>query len=162
MSKKLVHDFKTSLKIGEQGEALFLQYYPHYIKQEKCSFDFLDPQTNLKYELKCDSYDMDSVPNFFMERWSVLDKQKAGGVFQAAEHGADFYVYLFVKNMVAFIFSVPDLLKYISDNESSYKKVYIQNKGYTTVGYKIPRVSVAHLFKQINLNDVEVANENKA
>lgn len=146
-----IHDFHKSLSIGEAGEALFTSFFPHLIKQDKNSFDFLDLATGLKYEIKSDSYGLNGSPNFFMERYSNLSKKSPGGVWQAAHHGADYFIYMYPKDKTAFVMSVPILLAYLESQK--YGSISVRNKAWITTGYKVPRADLAHLYREIKLEE---------
>lgn len=137
MSK--LHNFKQSKLIGQKGESIFLTFNPDIIQLSGLKADFISKTTNTKYELKSDSYDMNKTKNFFIERWSKPGKP--GGPYQAKQSGSHVYVYFFVKNYTAFFFNIDRLLAKLEtlNLDVDFKLCSVQNEGYTTQGYKIPR-----------------------
>lgn len=147
----VIHDFKKSLARGERAEAILLTYFPHLIKQDKCSFDFLDPSTGLKLELKSDFYGLNKSPNFFIERYSNLSTKAPGGPWQAQKHEADYYLYFYPNDLTLFIMPVAALLSHF--DTKTYGSISVRNKAWLTTGYKVPRSDLSHLFIEIQLKD---------
>jgi len=145
------HDWYESLAKGKKGEILFLSLTPDIkpIDSGRKS-DFISTKTNTKYELKSDYYDM-STGNFFIERWSKAPIEATagkpfipgvpGGPYQAKEKGSHVYVYFFIQNRTVFYFNVDKLLAKLEtlNLDVDFKLCSVQNEGYTTQGYKIPR-----------------------
>lgn len=149
-------DFKEQLKVGSRGEELFLKYYPEkiYIHPERDG-DFIT-EDGKKIELKTDDYNMDKTDNFFIERYSDLNKKSPGSVWQAKGHHCDIFVYYFVRHNTWFIFK--DLDKLINRLEELTKgkgMVYIRNKAWTTAGYKVKRDDLKDLFEQYTFNYID-------
>ena len=149
-----MHKFHKSLEKGKVGESLFLDYYKDRIKQlDGLRNDFQFVGSGDYVELKSDYYDMNRTENFFMERWSDVERHKAGGPWQAATNGNTWYYYLFVKNGVMFQFQTLPLLCALKKLEKEYKLIDIPNSRWLTQGYKIPRNRLKELYKQINISN---------
>lgn len=144
--------FKRQSEVGLKGEQLFLEKY-HGGKLNKIDYkspigDFLD-STGKIIELKTDTYPLTRTPNFFMERYSHLEKQTLGGPWRAYAHGADILIYLFASSGTYYCFEdlgklVLRLEEIIKDN--NLKPDRIPNYGYITTGYKIERNLLKDLF----------------
>ena len=92
-------NFQKQLRIGEQGEALLLERYREpMVLYSGRSADFRLPITGELVELKTDTYDRSKTSNFFMERWSVAEKKKPGGPWQARANSASRFIYLFASD----------------------------------------------------------------
>jgi hypothetical protein len=135
MSK--IFDMQEQLAIGNKGEELFLSFYPDLKRLDGRKGDFIG-HTNRKIELKTDSYTTSSTSNFFMERYRN-DKGAPGGPWQALEHDVYYFVYLFSDGIV-YWFRTSELVKYLEENEAKFEKRKIFNKGWSAVGYLVPRM----------------------
>lgn len=146
-----MHNFNDSLKKGKLGERWLFENWPHPGLEvlDGRKSDFIDIRTGKKLELKTDSYNMYNTPNFFIEMWSDVDKLKPGGPNQALLHGSDIWVYLFINNNTYFIFDTQKLVDYIKENSHKYTVVTVNNRSWTTTGYKVPREDVAHLYEEV-------------
>lgn len=146
-----MHDFKTSLAKGKQGEALLLEAMPELVPLNGRKSDFINPATEELYELKSDQYDMSATKNFFIEIYSDVERKAVGGPWQAAEHGSQYWMYMFPKNRVLFIFKTVDLLNYLEYISTSvYETSRIYNRSWTTLGMKVPREDLKHLYVRID------------
>lgn len=143
-----VHKFHDSLKIGQAAEKEWLDLmeknHPMYkiIRADGRKHDFTmhSPLGSFTIELKTDSYDMLATPNLFMERWSVFETLKPGGVWQAKEKNIDLYCYWYPKNKIMLTGSVNKLIIAIEGMKIPDKKLIpIFNRGFTTKGLKIER-----------------------
>lgn len=146
-----MHIFGKSLAVGKRGEALLLAAWPELIPipgGRKGDFT-LD---GVKVELKTDSYKLDKTENFFIERWSDVDKKKPGGPWQSKEHEAVIFVYFYSSDMVAYIFNTVKLVKALEGIIKGLKPVNIPNIAWTTVGYKVPREALKHLYQVRTFN----------
>lgn len=135
-------DFDTQLKIGNEGESDFMSLYKDLepIKSKDRSVDFV-LASGKTVELKTDTYDMDSTPNFFMEMFGNIADAKIGGPWRAMQDGVDYFVYYFRKNRTFFWFDTVTLCRHldsiIASNDIMPKE--IRNKGWTARGYAVPR-----------------------
>lgn len=142
-------DFKMQLEVGQNGENLLMEVYPHKLTvHEGRDGDFIDSKGR-KIELKTDTYDMNKTPNFFIERFSDYHRKTPGSVWQAYEHGCDIFIYMFVRNSTYFKCSdleglLGKLNKYYEDNPSL---IFVKNRGWVTAGMKVPRELVAEYFE---------------
>lgn len=137
--KQVIHDFKESLKRGQDGETELLKLWPELIAADGRKHDFTLPNGDT-VELKTDYYDADKTPNFFMERWSNWADKKPGGVWQSS---ATYFAYYFIKNGLLFVFKTNALREFMDGQK--YGGISVRNKGWTTVGYRVPRAQVMHL-----------------
>ncbi len=143
-----MHYFSKSLKAGKAGEKAFQEL------AESCGIiltqtsgrkgDFTD-ETGAIWEVKSDSYDMQKTENFFIERYSNASKGTPGGPYQAQEHGCKYFVYFFPLNNIAYVFETVDLLAQLLVTPLG-NPVDIRNVGHTTIGFKVPRVSLLPKF----------------
>src|SRR5574343_90895 len=166
MSVSKVHSFQKSLKRWQYAEALWVelmtQKYPMYQieRLDRRMHDFVmhSPLGSFTIELKSDSYDMEKTPNLFMERWSVWETKKPGGVWQAQTKDIDLYCYWYPKNKIMLTGDVNRLILNIEAMKIPDKKLIpIFNRGFTTKGYKLERKSlyeVEGLDTYCNLGDV--------
>lgn len=143
MSK--VHKFHDSLAIGHAGEALVAELWPELTRTDGRKHDFYDKAGKL-YELKIDSYDPAKTANFFIERYSSEKAKTDGGPWQSYKNGVDYYVYMFGKTRQCYIMPVEPLLIWLEDNIQNYAPIYINNGSYRTVGFKIEREKLRHLW----------------
>lgn len=144
MSNKVwrkVHDFKESLAVGHAGEASFMLLMPGLTRLDGRKNDFVIEATGETVELKTDSYCMTNTSNFFMERWSSWADQKPGGPWQSK---STYYVYYFKQNNTAFVFKTDELRAFLETQ--TFRGITIPNKGWTTVGFKVPRELLKHLY----------------
>ena len=139
-------EFNRSLKSGHEGEMLFSQLNPNLKRTDGFEYDFITSD-NKTIELKSDYYSMNKTPNYFMEIFSVLEKDKLGGPFQSLQKGVDYYIYFFVKEKIWKIFDVKSLCERIKKVASQGRKVKVPNKGYTTFGLTLHR----ELFKDLEI-----------
>lgn len=142
-----VFDFKEQLAIGELGERLFIEHYPEpLMKSNSLKIDLVGVVSGVRIELKTDSYPMDKTPNFFFERWSDVDAKKPGSVWQCQKK-VDRFIYFYSSSNTYFECSnIPALVRYLDTVLDNYPPVSIPNKGWTTVGHKIPREALAEFF----------------
>lgn len=146
MTKKW--DMKTQLAVGAKGEKLLLKHWPEPVQKHPVfkGPDFIDAKDTV-IELKTDTYEMDKTPNFFIERWSDVEKKYPGGPWQAHLKGVEVFVYLFIQNKTWFIFrDVPKLLSRLDELTHKAYAINIPNRGWTTQGYRIKRADLQDLF----------------
>ena len=135
-------DFKTQLKAGKMGEMLYLQANPGTVNvsgERKCDFVTVTGDT---VEIKTDFYSMEQTPNFFIERWSDIEARKPGGPWQASTNNVDYFVYMHVPNLTYWTFSTTILVMRLESVIKNLEPVNIQNKGWTTQGYRVPRALI--------------------
>lgn len=148
MSKKW--SMKTQLAYGLDAEEKLCERYPtKLVKPEDHRLWDFECAKGLRYEIKTDTYSLDKTKNFFMERWSVLDKKKPGGPWQALAHGADIFIYYFASDDTYFEFnSLSSLVGRLDDLTKKSGLVYIPNQGWTTAGYKVKRQDLEDLYTE--------------
>lgn len=130
------HNFVRSLKKGLDAEAKLLELWPELVRLDGRKGDFT--LEGIKMEVKSDFYGLSRTKNLFIERWSNFDRKKPGSVWQALEHGCDLFFYWFPADQVGFLFSTRELLALVEATEHKYDPVFVQNKSWRTVGYKVP------------------------
>jgi hypothetical protein len=144
----MTFDFKTQLRVGRAGEK-FLEKHWHLpvIKNPDIKgWDYQD-SSGAKIELKSDQYEMGKTPNFFLERYSDMLKLSPGGPWQAHAKGATVFVYLYSANRIWYICrDIPALLAKLDVLLVKDKGIQIPNRGYTTLGHKVPRAALAEHF----------------
>lgn len=134
-----MHYFQSSLKAGQAGEELFHSLMPHLTRLDGRKSDFIDKMTGETYELKTDSYSMDSTPNFFIEFMSNIEKGTKGGPWQAKANASTFFVYMYPKSKTMFIFKTDLLVNVLECMVQDFKMIHIPNRTWTTGGFKIHR-----------------------
>lgn len=143
-----IHSFAKSLAKGKLGEDLLNEVWPTLRRLDGRKADFVDTISGLRIELKSDSYNMEKTPNFFIEIWSDIDRHKVGGPWQALEHGSDLWIYMFQANRTMFIFEVATLVATLEKLVDEYPRIEIPNKSWTTIGVKVPRERLSHIYEK--------------
>lgn len=146
--KKPTANFKTDLLRGKTGEAALLAAFGNTVTAtDGRKGDMIISATGALMEIKTDYYPHDKTKNFFCERYSY-DNQP-GGVWQAAVHKAEFFVYMFADPGFSYIYRTMDFLRRMKQIEAQnrFPLIDIPNRGYTTRGYKVPR----ELFSDLEL-----------
>jgi hypothetical protein len=137
-----VFDFKKQLGVGAAGEKAFFDFYNKekgdLVKTDGVKYDF-EYTSGKTIELKTDTYAMDKTPNFFMERLGNTESKKNGGPWRALDDKVDYFVYLYIKDMVAFWFKTRRLVNLLNKHEMELKHREIKNRTWTTLGYIVPR-----------------------
>jgi hypothetical protein len=108
-----VFDFREQLSIGQKGETLFHSYYPELTRTNGRVGDFISPDGYI-IELKCDSYS--GSPNYFIERYSSIEKKSPGGPYQSKEKGVTDFVYFFVAEGTIHWFNVNQLVEWLEEH----------------------------------------------
>lgn len=145
--------FKESLKMGDIGQTLY--YQAHEGKLEKTDgfkSDFILLETGEGIELKTDYWSMSETTNFFMERYSNMNKMSPGGPWQAKNSGSTIFVYFYVRDLTFYTFKTDNLIEALEKVIPTLKPTDIQNKTYVTRGYRVPRSM---------LEDIAIKNELK-
>ena len=143
MGDDKVFTFQKQLGIGSAGENLFLQRYKGSTKTDGRKSD-LTFQEKL-VELKTDTYSMERTSNFFMEHYGSIEGQKIGGPWRAAQDDVHYFVYLYIEQQAFYWFESKPLVKFLDTYIKQLKPKTVRNKGYTTLGYAVPRAGVDHL-----------------
>lgn len=142
-----IHEFKKDLKRGQRGEAQFADLFADKVKRESGYLqDFTILKNSRTIELKCDYYDASKTENFFFERFSYGDKD--GGPWQALGKDIDYFVYFFPSIMHFYVFKTSTLVQELNKICDGAYLIGVQNSGYTTRGYKVPR----HLLDSIAID----------
>jgi hypothetical protein len=148
----MAFDFRSQLGIGQMGEAMFYEAHEgKLVRTDGRKGDFVCSLSGDKYELKCDTWDMNKTPNLFIERYSDEAKGTPGGPWQALEHGARYFVYMFAPNLTYFQFETAELVAKLEEIIPTLKPFPVQNKGYVTLGYRVPRDLLSPLYKEVRL-----------
>lgn len=135
-------DWLTDLARGDAGEREFLQVFPTYRKGDKLDmydWDLVSSTTGDTVELKTDYYDMSRTPNLIVERYSNEQKGTPGGPYRHSEH-LTYWVYYYRKNGTFLFYNAAQLIEKV--NSLELPLTHIQNRGYTTGVYKVPRRDV--------------------
>jgi hypothetical protein len=138
--------FYSDLKKGQDGEKKFFEKYGEFLEAtDGRQGDFKIKGTELKIELKCDSYSHDKWTNFVLERWSRPGKP--GGPFQSLEHGCKYFAYYFINDDKLYLFETLRLVKRIEAlvRKKGFKLESRANIGYTTEYYRMPRAEFEDL-----------------
>lgn len=150
-------EWKTQFNKGKQGEADFIHLYRGGALQpsEIRAYDYDRREDGARIELKADQYPIESTPNFFIERWSVFEQQKPGSLWQSVSK-ADVFIYWFAKSGVYFEFE--NIQAAITQVEAliiehNLQPVYVQNRGYRGMGYRVKRVLLKEYYKEIRCDE---------
>lgn len=141
--KSKTFSMAAQLKKGKAAEKDFLERYGQgaIVRTDGRKGDLQVKWSRAIIELKTDFYSKST--NLFMERWSVMaegDRQgKPGGPWQAASHDAGYYLYWFAETDELFVFRTAALVEYLEANLQSFRPCPVRNKGYTTLGYIVPK-----------------------
>lgn len=144
MKKSKTFSMAAQLKKGKAAEKDFLERYGQgaIVRTDGRKGDIQVKWSRAIIELKTDFYSKST--NLFMERWSVMeegDRQgKPGGPWQSASHGAAYYLYWFAETDELFVFSTAALVEYLEANLAAFRPCPVRNKGYTTLGYIVPKI----------------------
>lgn len=141
MTKK-IFDFQERLKFGNQNEQLFMSIYRQPLQLIKEHYADFRLEDGTIVELKSDSYDHDKTENFFIERYSSIESQKPGSFWQSEPKGVGLFIYFFPSNNCYYEFrDLPKVISKLDDiiKEGKIKPTKVFNKGWTGLGYKIPR-----------------------
>jgi hypothetical protein len=151
MSWNKTWDMQTQLKQGKKAEEEMAERHPSglTVVTEHRLWDLESSCGRKKVELKTDTYDMSKTENFFMERWSVAEKEKPGGPWQALENGANIFIYLFSKNNTYFeCRDLKKLVKRLNTLTKDIKPTNIRNIKWTTQGFKVRRADLEDCFEE--------------
>lgn len=141
---------QTQLKQGKKAEEEMAERHPGKLTvvTDHRLWDLQDASGKNKVELKTDTYDLEKTENYFMERWSVLEREKPGGPWQALENGATTFIYYFSKNNTYFeCKDLKKLVKRLNVLTKDLKPVMIRNVRWTTQGYKVSRADLEDCFE---------------
>lgn len=121
-----------------------------------------DAKCLARVEVKTDSHDPATTPNFFMERYTRVAGQPGalkGGPWRAAEHGVDTFVYLYMNpdegfTPVAYWFDdVPALVQHLDREGAEYPTRLVRGRGcgrtLTAVGWLVPRRDLRALARKV-------------
>lgn len=140
----MAHNFQASLKVGKAGETAFMALAANagitLTPTDGREGDFTDEARHV-WEVKSDSYDHQKTSNFFIERYSNVDKGTNGGPWQALEHGCTYFAYFFPLNGIAYVFKTVDLVEQLRVTPLG-TPIDIRNVRHTTVGFKVSRASL--------------------
>lgn len=136
-------NFKDQFALGKNGENMFSSFYSSMTVSTDKAYDFvLDGK---KVELKTDTYKMEDTGNFFMEKFGSIEASKLGGPWRAASDNVDFFVYFYIQDKECFWFETQALVKFLDTYIVGKKSKVIKNRGYSTLGYAVPRSELEHL-----------------
>lgn len=134
----------AQLKKGKAAEKDFLERYGQgaIVRTDGRKGDLQVKWSRAILELKSDFYSKST--NLFMERWSVTPTPekpdgKVGGPWQSLAHGSGYYLYWFPETDELFVFTTEVLVEYLEGNLSGFRPCPVRNKGYTTLGYIVPK-----------------------
>ena len=147
MSKGKLFSMAAQLKKGKAAEKDFLERYGQgaIVRTDGRKGDLQVKWSRAILELKTDFYSKST--NLFMERWSVEPTPdrpdgKVGGPWQATAHGAVYYLYWFPETEELFVFNTAALVEYLEANLAKFRACPVRNKGYTTLGYIVPKANL--------------------
>ncbi len=148
----MAFNFKDSLAVGQAGEETFLAKSHMTLERlDGRNGDFKCLETGHVVELKTDTYDMARTENFFIERWSNVEKHAPGGPWQALQKGNEIFVYLYAQNGVYYTFNTLDLVNRLDEIIQGLTPVSVRNRTWVTVGYKISRAQLVEICERIVL-----------
>ena len=159
MSNK-VYEFKSSNKIGRQGEQFvkqqILELHPNVVSitdvsddkfYQKQDIDFVVDFTSGKQatvEIKTDTY---KTGNMFFETISNEEYQTKGCLMKT---NADFLFYYFsnYQNGVLYIFKMKAFRKFVLDNLPHFRERRVTNTTHTSIGYIVPLSYIENNFAE--------------
>lgn len=136
----------AQLKKGKAAEKQFLERYGQgaIVRTDGRKGDLQVKWSRAVIELKTDFYSKST--NLFMERWSVEGTEerpaKAGGPWQSLQHGSAYYLYWFPETEELFVFNTRVLVDFLEANLAKFRPCPVRNKGYTTLGYIVPKAAL--------------------
>lgn len=145
MSKK-TFSMAAQLKKGKKAEKDFLEKYGQgaIVRTDGRKGDLQVKWSRAILELKTDFYSKST--NLFMERWSVVGDDtregRPGGPWQSKGHASKYYLYWFPETDELFVFDTAVLVDYLEANLASFRPCPVRNKGYTTLGYIVPKAKL--------------------
>lgn len=142
-----VYSWKEQLEKGMKAEQLFLDIcHLHLTKSDTRDYDFIT-RDGRRVELKTDFYGEMKTPNFFIERWSVMEDKKPGGPWQSKAKKVDLFIYLYADTGVYYVFY--DLAAMCAAvDKLNLPVIPVKNKGYCGGGYKVPRQALKGLYRR--------------
>ena len=155
----MTFDFHTQLKLGDEGERIFMKHFGNLFHKNNNKNvklpDFIHKNTGALAEIKYDDSPRairnakNFQVNFFVELYSNSKFKSLGGPFRAVEEGVDYYVYIFKEPFRIFLFDAVKFRDTASTliGSKKYKDLFIKNKCWHTQGYAIP----IHLFKNCEI-----------
>lgn len=163
--KSKTFSMAAQLKKGKKAEKDFLERYGQgaIVRTDGRKGDLQVKWSRAIVELKTDFYSKST--NLFMERWSVMAEGdrlgKPGGPWQSAAHGAAYYLYWFPDTDELFVFQTAVLVDFLEVNLSSFRQCPVRNRGYTTLGYIVPKERLLKYHKEnadkklmVSLNEI--------
>lgn len=145
MKEPKTFHFGEQFNFGNKGESDFLKYYKA-IKSSDRAYDFILNKETV--EIKTESRTLEQTPNFFIERYSDIDKLKPGGPWQSIN--TNYFIYYFINDKTFFWFKSKELCSFLDIWIETQKPIYIKNRTYTSVGFKVPRDIVSHLLIKVD------------
>ena len=169
------HNFRKDLPKGHEGERVLHEMHSEFLtRTDGKNGDFIYARSGekkvleLKSEISYSSTNPNSdaarefreamripppsrgrdwrpTPNLFVERYSSKETMSPGGPWQAQGHGAEYYVHLFFGDGAVFAYRTDEMVAFMEENMSKYDPHDVQNQGYDTTGFRVPRAHVAHL-----------------
>lgn len=153
-----MYQWESQLAIGHKGEQLIKETYPNHFDWfvKSNASDFIYKKNGTPTEVKTDTYSINKTPNFFIERYSKQHRHSPGGPWQAWEKGSRIFIYFFINDGKLFVFkNLQALIVLVEDyvTERSIPLIEVPNKGYITLGYKIPRKILSNLYEEVTLGE---------
>lgn len=149
-------DFNADLKRGKAAERWFADHVGLQLAPDGERRWDLQSSEYGRIELKCDSHDPASSPNFFMELRTRIagGGTLLGGPWRALEDDVDTFVYMFHRvdapPSVAFWFEdLPKLVQHLDFHhaEGHYETRRVRAGKLQAVGLLVPRQSLIDLFR---------------
>ena len=149
-------DFNADLKRGKAAERWLAERVGLNLAPEGERRWDLQSEAHGRIELKCDSHDPASSPNFFMELRTRVARGGTllGGPWRALEDDVDTFVYMFHRvdtpPSVAFWFEdLPRLVEHLDYKRSvgAYETRRVRAGKLQAVGLLVPRASLAEHFR---------------
>jgi hypothetical protein len=143
--------FNAQNNIGKAGEKLFCSFYANLNPSTTDGIKHdLVVENGKTVEIKTDTYSMEATPNFFFERYGNDKTLKPGGPWRAVEDGIDYFVYFFLQDKTFFWLDPVKLTRFLDKYTQDLKPKTVQNKGYSSIGYCVPREVCEELFLRVD------------
>lgn len=142
-----VFDFQEQIAKGKKGEEAFIMGYHSSLSVVKDHFTDFVRSDGIIVELKTDYYDHDKTANFFIERYSSYEAKSPGSFWQSQAKGVQMLCYLFASHGIYYEFAdIPATIARLEEIIPGLSYIRVPNKGWTGVGYRIPREVLKDLY----------------
>lgn len=173
----VIHNFASSVKIGEAGEAIIYNYLSEMediVEIKDVRKDKLYQKKDIDYilvmkdgkertvELKTDTY---VSPNIFFETMSANETGSVGCMYKTE---AQWLLYYFIKTGELYVLKMPEYREWVDEHIHQFQKRKIGNytrskgKTYTSEGRLVPKEMLEKEFKNFKKVTIRVGGESES